>query len=87
MKFSIRQALVSTLIIALSLQICDELIEITSLNVSHSVTERLEAKVRLLRQQTAISEAVVASLPLSSAEYVLAKERFERSGREQVRKK
>lgn len=83
MNFFIRQALAITLIVALSLQSCVELIEVASLSSSRRTVEHLEAKARPLRQQVEISELVIASLPLTSAEYVLAKERFERLGRGQ----
>jgi Flp pilus assembly protein TadB len=85
-KFSIRQAMAITLVVALSLQGCVELIEVLSLSDSRQTREHLEAKVRPLRQQTEISELVIASLPLTSAEYVSAKERFERLMRGQGRK-
>jgi Flp pilus assembly protein TadB len=84
-NFSIRQAMAITLIVALSIQGCVELKEVVSLGASHRTGDQLEAKVRPLRQQTEISASVIASLPLTSAEYVLAKERFERLMRGQAR--
>lgn len=81
-KFSIRQLLVFTLIVGLSLQARIQWKRVAILEALYeserATCGKLDERARPLRQQTAVCKMVVKDWPLRSEIYLAAKERFER---------